>query len=24
MIIEGHEVRCEHICCETCTPAGLM
>ncbi|KUI61884.1 hypothetical protein VP1G_09047 [Cytospora mali] len=24
MIIEGNEVRCEHICCETCTPAGLM
>lgn len=22
MIIEGNLVRCEHICCETCTPAG--
>lgn len=21
MIIEGAQVRCEHICCETCTPA---
>ncbi|PSR76867.1 hypothetical protein BD289DRAFT_378421 [Coniella lustricola] len=24
MIIEGSQVRCEHICCETCTPAGVM
>ncbi|KAF3760329.1 hypothetical protein M406DRAFT_269736 [Cryphonectria parasitica EP155] len=24
MIIEGTQVRCEHICCETCTPAGPM
>jgi hypothetical protein len=24
MIIEGNQVRCEHICCETCTTAGAM
>lgn len=24
MIIEGNLVRCEHICCETCTPAGAV
>lgn len=22
MIIEGNQVRCDHICCETCTAAG--
>lgn len=24
MIIEGSQWRCEHICCATCTPAGMM
>lgn len=24
MIIEGSQVQCEHICCETCTAAGTM
>ncbi|KAL1860267.1 hypothetical protein Daus18300_009321 [Diaporthe australafricana] len=24
MIIDGNKVWCEHICCETCTPAGPM
>lgn len=24
MLIEGSQVRCEHICCETCTTAGSM
>lgn len=24
MLIESNEVQCEHICCETCTPAGPM
>lgn len=24
MIIEGSQVQCEHICCETCTAAGGM
>jgi hypothetical protein len=22
MIIDGNKVWCEHVCCETCTPAG--
>lgn len=24
MIIDGNQVRCEHLCCETCTTAGSM
>lgn len=24
MIVDGNKVWCEHICCETCTPAGPM